>query len=107
MNWFLIRLIKKKESSAKLGAKAMGRRALENNEGYELRESQPVGSSCPVVARRAKQGAGSDLSGRSLKPKVLTTIYGKLLDKIQEHNLVRQEMSRCFWAVPTGKTVSM
>jgi hypothetical protein len=28
------------ETKAKLGAKAMGRRALENNEGYELRESQ-------------------------------------------------------------------
>jgi hypothetical protein len=29
-----------KETKAKLGAKAMGRRALENNESYELRESQ-------------------------------------------------------------------
>ncbi len=28
------------ETKAKLGAKAMGRKALENNEGYELRESQ-------------------------------------------------------------------
>ena len=28
------------ETKAKLGAKAMGRRALENNEGYELRETQ-------------------------------------------------------------------
>ncbi len=28
------------ETKAKLGAKAMGREALENNEGYELRESQ-------------------------------------------------------------------
>ncbi len=28
------------ETKAKLGAKTMGRRALENNEGYELRESQ-------------------------------------------------------------------
>jgi hypothetical protein len=28
------------ETKAKLGAKAMGRRVLENNEGYELRESQ-------------------------------------------------------------------
>ena len=28
------------ETKAKLGAKAMGRRALENNENYELRESQ-------------------------------------------------------------------
>ncbi len=28
------------ETKAKLGAKAMGRGALENNEGYELRESQ-------------------------------------------------------------------
>ena len=28
------------ETKAKLGAKAMGRRAFENNEGYELRESQ-------------------------------------------------------------------
>jgi hypothetical protein len=28
------------ETKAKLGAKAMGRRALENKEGYELRESQ-------------------------------------------------------------------
>jgi hypothetical protein len=28
------------ETKAKLGAKATGRRALENNEGYELRESQ-------------------------------------------------------------------
>ena len=28
------------ETKAKLGAKAMGRRALENNEGHELRESQ-------------------------------------------------------------------
>jgi hypothetical protein len=28
------------ETKAKLGAKAMGRRALENNEGYELGESQ-------------------------------------------------------------------
>jgi len=28
------------ETKAKLGAKAMGRRALGNNENYELRESQ-------------------------------------------------------------------
>jgi hypothetical protein len=28
------------ETKAKLGAKAMGRIALENNEGYELKESQ-------------------------------------------------------------------
>ena len=28
------------QTKAKLGAKAMGRRALENNEGYELWESQ-------------------------------------------------------------------
>ena len=28
------------ETKAKLGAKAMGRRVLENKEGYELRESQ-------------------------------------------------------------------
>jgi len=28
------------ETKAKLGAKAMGRRALDNNEGYALRESQ-------------------------------------------------------------------
>jgi hypothetical protein len=28
------------ETKAKLGAKAMGRRALENDEGYELRETQ-------------------------------------------------------------------
>jgi REP-associated tyrosine transposase len=28
------------ETKAKLGAKAMGRKMLENNEGYELRESQ-------------------------------------------------------------------
>ena len=28
------------ETKAKLGAKTMGRRAIENNEGYELRESQ-------------------------------------------------------------------
>jgi len=28
------------EIKAKLGAKSMGRSALENNEGYELRESQ-------------------------------------------------------------------
>jgi hypothetical protein len=28
------------ETKAKLGAKAMGRRTLENNENYELRESQ-------------------------------------------------------------------
>jgi hypothetical protein len=34
------------ETKAKLGAKAMGRRAMENNEGYELRESQ---SSCNPV----------------------------------------------------------
>jgi len=27
------------ETKAKLGAKAMGRRALDNNEGYALRES--------------------------------------------------------------------
>ncbi len=32
------------ESKTKLGAKAMGRKALENKEDYELRESQPVGS---------------------------------------------------------------
>jgi hypothetical protein len=67
------------ETKAKLGAKAIGRRELENNEGYELKEPQPVGSSCPVVARRAKSEAGSDLSGRSrrrsLKPEVLTTVF--------------------------------
>jgi len=34
------------ETKAKLGAKAMGRKALENNENYELRESQ---SSCNHV----------------------------------------------------------
>ena len=28
------------ETKAKLGAKATGRRELENNEGYELKESQ-------------------------------------------------------------------
>ncbi len=28
------------QTKAKLGAKAMGRKALENNTGYELRESQ-------------------------------------------------------------------
>ncbi len=28
------------ETKAKLGAKAIGRRELENNEGYELKESQ-------------------------------------------------------------------
>ena len=28
------------ETKTKLGAKAMGRKALENNEDYELRESQ-------------------------------------------------------------------
>jgi hypothetical protein len=65
------------ETKAKLGAKAMGRGTMENKDGYEL-ESQPVGSSCPVVARRAKQGTGSDLSDRSrrrnLKSKVLTTM---------------------------------
>ena len=38
-------------TKAKLGTKAMGHMALENKEGYELRESQSVGSSCPVVAR--------------------------------------------------------
>ena len=32
------------ETKAKLGAKAIGRRELENNEGYELKEPQPVGS---------------------------------------------------------------
>ena len=32
------------ETKAKLGAKAFGRRELENNEGYELKEPQPVGS---------------------------------------------------------------
>jgi hypothetical protein len=54
------------ETKAKLGAKAIDRRELENNEGYELKETQPVGSSCPVVARRAKSEA---------KPKVLTTVF--------------------------------
>ena len=48
------------ETKAKLEAKAIGRRELENNEGYELKEPQPVGSSCPVVARRAKSEAGSE-----------------------------------------------
>ena len=32
------------ETKAKLGAKAIGRRELENNEGYELKEPQRVGS---------------------------------------------------------------
>ena len=49
------------ETKAKLGAKAIGRKELENNEGYELKEPQPVGSSCPVVARRAKSEAGSEV----------------------------------------------
>jgi hypothetical protein len=31
------------ETKAKLGAKAIGRRELENNEGYELKESQRAG----------------------------------------------------------------
>ena len=48
------------ETKAKLGAIAIGRRELENNEGYELKEPQPVGSSCPVVARRAKSEAESE-----------------------------------------------
>ena len=45
-------------TKAKPGAKAIGGRALEKNEGYELKESQPVGSSCRIVARRPKQEAG-------------------------------------------------
>ena len=48
------------ETKAKPGATAIGRKELENNEGYELREPQPVGSSCPVVARRAKSEAGTE-----------------------------------------------
>ena len=32
------------ETKAKLGAKAIGRSELEDNEGYELKEPQPVGS---------------------------------------------------------------
>ena len=32
------------DTKAKLGAKAITRRELENNEGYELKEPQPVGS---------------------------------------------------------------
>jgi len=32
------------ETKAKLGAKAIGGRELENNEGYELNEPQLVGS---------------------------------------------------------------
>jgi hypothetical protein len=32
------------ETKAKLGAKAIGPRELENNQGYELKEPQPVGS---------------------------------------------------------------
>ena len=48
------------ETKAKLGAKVIGRRELENNEGYELKEPQLVGSSCPVVARRAKSEAESE-----------------------------------------------
>ena len=47
------------ETIAKLGAKAIGRRGMKNVEGYELKERQRVGSSCPVVARRAKQDVGS------------------------------------------------
>ena len=45
------------ETKAKLGAKAMGRRVLEHNEGYELRRSQPVESQLES------------------KPKVLTTMF--------------------------------
>lgn len=51
-------------TKAKPGAKAIGRRALEKYEGYELRNSQPVGSFCRIVARSAKQEA-----------KVLTTVF--------------------------------
>jgi hypothetical protein len=32
------------ETKAKLGAKAIGRRELANNAGYELKQAQPVGS---------------------------------------------------------------
>ena len=39
------------ETKAKLCAKVIGRRGMKNVEGYELKERQPVGSSCPVVAR--------------------------------------------------------
>ena len=38
----------------------MDRIVLKINEEYELREFQPVGSSCLVVARRAKSDAGSE-----------------------------------------------
>ncbi len=57
-------------TKAKLGAKAMGRRALDNNEGYEL--GIPT---CWVVlfCRSSKSKAGS--WKRSLKPKVLTTMF--------------------------------
>ena len=47
------------ETKAKLGAKAIGLRELENNEGYELKEPQRVGSTCRVVAF-AKTEAGSE-----------------------------------------------
>ena len=45
------------ETKAKLGAKAIGRRELEKNEGYELKELQRVGSQLEA------------------KPKVLTTVF--------------------------------
>ena len=65
------------EIKAKLGAKAMGRRALENNEGFELRESQ---------------SAYNDVYDPEKSPLRLTTIFGKFHHRIQEHSLVRQEM---------------
>jgi hypothetical protein len=46
------------------GSKTLDRRSLDNSDGDELKEFQPVGSSSRVVARRAKTEAGSDLSGR-------------------------------------------
>jgi hypothetical protein len=47
-------------TNAKLSAKAIGRREMENNSDYDLIESKPVGSSCPVIVRRAKSEAGSE-----------------------------------------------
>ena len=46
-----------KETKAKLGAKAIGRREFANNAGYELKDAQPVG---PYL---------------EAKPKVVTTAF--------------------------------
>jgi putative transposase len=65
------------ETKAKLGAKAIGRRALETKGGYELREPE---------------NPYNNVSAPEKWPlKLKKTLFGRLFERIQEYSLVRQK----------------